>query len=133
MTEGKFRRLRLLDCATGPLASIFGYFCLDTVTMPDGRSTMAPPPEAWPDGHGTQVLRDADGKAIGVDRRQQDTVIEVIMDEGSLAFAINGKPPIRVPDFAFAPGARLRPWVDVHRIGYNQTPTSFTSRFVRCC
>ena len=81
-------------------------------------------PEGWPDGQFTVIM-----PVGGISLQEEYAVIEVIVDEGSLAFAINGDPPIRVPNFAFPPGARLRPWVQI----FHSNRVSFTCPFVRCC
>ena len=89
-------------------------------------------PEGWPaDSLRIEMIR-ADGKpaGLGLQHTYQGAVIEVIMDKGSLAFGINGDPPIRVPNFAFPPGTRLRPWV---RMLYDDDHVRLASPFVRYC
>ena len=77
-----------------------------------GELVNAPPPEGWPDGDRTQLMRNAAGQPADLQGRAEGAVIEVIVDadEGSLAFRVNGEAPLRVPDFAFPQGAQLRPW-----------------------
>ena len=60
-------------------------------------------------------MRDAAGQPANLDGRAEGSVIEVIFDadEGSLAFRINNKAPLRVPDLAFPQNAQLRPWARV--------------------
>ena len=62
--------------------------------------TVAPPPEGWPDGDGTQVTVDEAGQPIGLNHNATGAVIEVVVDcsDGSLAFGVNGAPPHRVPE-----------------------------------
>ena len=77
-----------------------------------------PPPEGWPDGFGTQVMRNAAGQPANLYGRAEGAVIEVIFDadEGSLAFRVNGEAPLRVPNFAFPQGAQLRPWARMVKV-----------------
>ena len=78
----------------------------------------APPPEGWPGGHETQLMRNAAGQPSNLRGRAESAVIEVTFDadEGSLAFRVNDEAPLRVDrdrrgrPFAFPQGAQLRPW-----------------------
>ena len=70
-------------------------------------------PQAWPQGHEAgQLMRNAAGQPTSLEGRAEGAVIQVIFDadEGSLAFRINDEAPLRVPDFAFPQGKKLRPW-----------------------
>jgi len=72
----------------------------------------------WPDGHGTQVLKDERGQPTNLTGKMNGAIIEVRLDHdhGSLAFRINGGPPREalLKGAGFPPRARLRPWVSLY-------------------
>lgn len=65
----------------------------------------------WPDGDGTQVLHDAEGRPAHMQGKAVGSVIRVIVDReaGTLAFSVNGGAPL-VALTGFPQNTPLRPW-----------------------
>ena len=75
------------------------------------------PPAGWPDGHGTQVMRDERGRPASLCGRANGAVIEVLLshDLGTLSFRINDHARFpRVAVSGFPRGAPMRPWARLY-------------------
>ena len=75
----------------------------------NGTHVNAPPPDGFPDGHMTQVMKDEAGDPANLVGRATGAVIEVLVDhdEGTLGFRVNGGPPLDALK-GFPKGAALR-------------------------
>jgi hypothetical protein len=93
-----------------------------------GRFSGAPPPPFWPDGEGTQVLHDAQGKPTSLEGRAVGSVVKVILDReaGVLAFSVNGGAPLTALA-GFPSGTALRPWALLGHAGDKVTISGYSS------
>ena len=74
------------------------------------------PPDGWPDGDRTQVMKDEAGNPTSLAGRATGAVIEVLIDHdnGVLNYRVNGGPVLEaLKGFPKGAAGQLRPWVQL--------------------
>ena len=98
------------------------YIIMSTCRLGVGTRSYVPLPDGWPDGQGTQIMKDEAGQPTDLHDKANGAVITVCIDHdaGTLGFRVNGGPLVEALK-GFPVGAALRPWVvliDPHELSF---------------